>query len=652
MSRKKYVLNTDDLINLATREGFEVEPTPEGTHRVHAYGKIYTLSDPASLYLKIYRDNRKNPQIMFTCMKRVHDFLWPQYIDTWNHWTERRFQAHCEGYKVVVYAGGAAIGKSLDAAKIDLIYYLTDPLSISCVITSTTLRSVQSRIWGYVVKLLRDSKLPLPLKYFSSMPPSVRYVGQNDQIHGMYAAAIKQGDDERTIGDVIGRHPDYGLNATIDESTSVESAIIKAIPNWEQGVEEFRLKAIGNSRSKNDLHGALATPKNGWDSVKPERDWVWETKQEGGICLYFYPWDSPAILEKDPVRKEKLSKFLVTKELIEKNEKKYGKDSESFMRFTLGWWPEETLDDITITEKFLSEHEVTERAEWSGYYPLAICAGLDPAFQLGGTGCVLRLAVYGQDVNGKLLLDFKGEELLHRIELRPNMKISAEQQLADRVLEILAKYGCPLRNVCMDATGIGRALGGLIHVVSREPDPPIRIVSARTAGLNTSGRKKNVTDPHILVMSPSDLWLQFRAFVQHGHIRGLDSNTITQVTHRLINTKPNGKMVLETKEEYKTRMATIDPSQARSPDEADAVMLTLQAAIYTLGLRPGLERPLPNFGNNELLFHKVMAFQGEKRPYVDVGAPMRPDRPRLVPNFGTSLEQSPPKAGYTSKARS
>lgn len=306
--------------------------------------KVYPILHPYKIHIKRYREET-DPAVRLQAMRRIHDLLWPEHIITYNDWTDRRFLAHCSGYSQVVLAGGAAAGKSMDAAKIALIFWLSDPKHNACIIASTTLEALESRIWGYVAKLFGMAALPIAGLFLRSKPPKILYPGQIDKIHGMFAIAIRSGEDSNTLSTIIGRHPDKGLMMVLDESTDMPPSIVKSLPNLEQGIDTFQLWAIGNSCSRFDLHGALATPKKGWNSINPEKDYSWETMHKNGICLYFSPYDSPAITEKDPRKKAALSKFLITEEGIEEKKRVYGEGTDSYARFVLGFWQSTNMNN-------------------------------------------------------------------------------------------------------------------------------------------------------------------------------------------------------------------------------------------------------------------------------------------------------------------
>ncbi len=615
-----------ELLALCVAEGWEADKSEKtGKDIIWADGIKFPVLHPFQILLRLYRD-AKDPDAKYRYMKRVHDWLWPQYIDTWNEWEEQRFRAHCEGYLEIVLAAGAAAGKSLTAAKIACIFYLSDQKRNAVVVASTTLESLESRIWGYVAKLMDSAALPINIKIMTGKPPKIIIPGQVDKIHGMFAIAIRQGEDIKVLGTLIGRHPDKGIMIVLDEATDMNPAIAKALPNLTKGVEFFQLWAIGNSNSKNDLHGALATPKDGWDSINPEIDRVWITARKGGICLYNNPYTSPAITDPSPEKRAKLSLFLPTLESLE--ESHYEKGSEAHWRFIMGYWKGQSSDSTILSEQFMEEHKCAFSAEWGGWAPLEIVGGLDPEFQIGGTGCVLRLSKLGQAINGKMLMDYYANDLLFKIEIRSNAKKSDAQQIAEQVVDICKQYSCPMGHIAMDATGVGRALGDLLRLVSKESVGPYRIVSTR---FKTSG---GTVDPGITVVSPSELWLMFRDFVQHDQIRGLDHETVAQLTSRLVGLK-GSKLILEGKKEYKSRMAAINPRLAHSPDEADAAILALQAAVLRFGFFPGQEKTIHVRESDREAQEKMMRWTAERKLEETTVVERRI---RLVANFSGSLE--------------
>lgn len=538
-------------------------------------------------------------------MKKVHDYLWPQMIITNNAWQDQIFEAHCYGWSQIVLSSGAGAGKSLNAAKVAVIWWLADPQNRAAVISSTTLDSLESRIWGYAIRLLNETAIEIPFHNTGAKPPKVVYPGSKSKLAGMFAVAIREGSDSRTISTSIGKHPRGGLMVILDEATDITANFLKAIPNLEQGIPYFQLMAIGNASSKHDVHGGLATPLHGWNSIHPDTHSSWPTSQPNSICIYFNPHTSPAILETDPLKKEALSQFLITTEKMESMKKKYGADSDSYYRFVLGFWQTNTIEEVIITEEFLRESGVRQHSEWSGLRELIVIAGLDPAIATGKKGCVLRFAILGHSVSGKIVLDFKGTSLIHYIDIQPSMEHSAELQMVDQVIELLNRYGCSIYDLAIDSTGLGRAVGELLKLRAKSPYNPVKMLSTRTMGVLKE------KDPDLFTIPPIELWITMRNYIQYRQIKGLDELTCAQLSNRKLIKDSKGKQSLETKTDYMARMSAVNPAMAHSPNEADAAALCLQAAIIRREFMLGQEIKIHD--NQDMFSEKYSALMAERQ---------------------------------------
>lgn len=588
---------SQNLVDLIRAEGWEVKKK-EDKHIIEAYGAEYPVVHPVLIHLNRYR-KETIPEIKFQHMKAAHDYLWPQDIKSWHSWTEDRFRSHCEGYNFISWAGCANSAKSYDCAKILLEYWWANPQHRSVMVASTTLLAMSRRVWGYVTKLLNKSAVKLPAQYLSGNAPQILYPYERggdpkDTIHGIMCCAAKQGSDEKSIADFIGSHPDESMMLVLDEATELPVSLMTAIANLKSSEKPFQLIGIGNSSNWFDLHGALSTPKAGINSVDPYTSVKWETTHRNGICLYFNAYNSPAIHETDPEKKKVLSGFLPTEKSVKEAEETYGKNSIMFWRFTLGFWMPSTIAPTVFTKEFLDTLNIYSKAHWLGAEPLQICGGLDIAFSAGGDQCLLQLGYLGQTVNGDVVLDFRGNDLLFKIHISPKAGKAIELQICEQVQKILNQFGCPLSHVAIDATGQGRAIGGTLQLQMNEPRSPIKILTTRTGG-----EAKNSFD--VILKTRHELWFDYRKFIEQGNIKGVNAIAAAQFTNRLVIQNPKtNKQELETKKEYKDRMRAVMPALAHSPDEADVETLCLQSAIINFGFYPGQRREIPQLPPGQL----------------------------------------------------
>lgn len=82
-----------------------------GKQLIEAYGRTFPYTDPLNIELFLYRINYQGQG--WKHMRNAAFLLWPEKRETWNYWTERRFQAHCAGYNTITLAGGASTGKAV-----------------------------------------------------------------------------------------------------------------------------------------------------------------------------------------------------------------------------------------------------------------------------------------------------------------------------------------------------------------------------------------------------------------------------------------------------------------------------------------------------------------------------------------------------------
>lgn len=514
---------------------------------------------------------------------------------------------------------------SHDAALIALLFWLANPKKRTVLVASTTLNDLESRIFGYIKRFYtidHTPKITMPGKIYGGNAPRILH-DKNDTTHGIFAVPIRPGEDKKTIASLLGRHPDEGFLAVIDEATDVNPGFLDAVPNWMQGVTTFQLIVIGNSNSKFDPHGLLSKPIGGWHTVNPNTDTEWETKN--GICLYFDCYQSPAILEKDLEKKKKLGKFLFTDEKIEAAKVKYGEHTPGFWRFVRGFWAEDDLISSILTPIICDKFHVEDKCEWKGVGTLIRIAGIDPAFHSDGDDCVFRWATLGLSASGKMTLDFGGKENIHYIRIDDTIGEPPEYQIINQCRALCKKLGIHENNVAVDTWGAGSGLGALItkewskdvYHVESSGSPTDTLISTQSDETAKDCYDRRVTE----------LWFSMRELVLSDQIRGLDTISIEQFCTRTYETKLN-KYKLEQKQDYKRRLGKVD-NHYKSPDEADACTFIIDLARQFYGLKA--ERTLSDLEKlqkHNLDLAKEFDFEvmaQENTPHIKIESPMNWD---------------------------
>jgi hypothetical protein len=547
---------------------YPIVETPNGL-MVKAFNLYWPPQNDIALHLNAYRLDIKKEHGGLGKVRHLveaYTIIWPEKARSLHEWTVRRFKTFCAGHKVITLAGGAGTSKSHDAAMYALLWWWALPMERTVLVASTTIGALQKRIWSYLTEGLRSAVGNMPGIPKTHPTPMILF-DRGDVKHGIHGIALREGEAERTLREVIGIHPKEGLLVIIDEATDVTPAITDAITNWDKGGVNFQMIAIGNSKSKLDPHGRLSRPTKGWNAINPDIDEEWSTQL--GVCLFFDCYKSPAI---HAPYKDRLP-FLITKEEIEKEEKRLGKSDPKFWRFVRGFWPPDDLTRTVLTLTMVEKHNASKMAKWEGSWKIWLAA-LDPAFTSEGDECILRFASMGPFQNGVIGVDFGGEENILSLSLDAKSGEPITYQIVRQAREECKIRGIEAHCFGADTWGFGMGAGDLFE---REWSPDIhRVISAgapsdRFIDSEMGDKANEVYDRRI-----TELWFAMRTFVQSGQVRGLDEISIEEFCSREYVWKGR-KMALETKVEYKKRMGR-DESPTGSPDRGDAAALILEVA--------------------------------------------------------------------------
>lgn len=548
-----------------------------GERMIHAYGNAWPMMDDIALELNLFRMDFRPEQGGLGALRHMinaHNLIWPEYARTYHEWTHHRFKKLIEGHKVVSLAGGAGTAKSADAARYALLWWWALPEHRTVIVCSTTINALNKRIWSYVTSCCHKARGNLPGIISNSPPPKILHA-RHDPKHGVHGAALKEGQADRTLADLIGIHPDDGLLVIVDEATDVTPAIYDAITNWDSGGVEFQMVVIGNSKSRLDPHGRLSEPLAGWNSIDPDHDTEWETKN--GICLYYDCYKSPYVLHP---QRSRLS-FLISSSKIAAEQQRLGVNDPKFWRFVRGFWPPEDLTKTVLSLTMCEKHNVREPAKWEGRWQITI-AGLDPAFTSEGDECILRFATMGPDERGILCLDFGGDDNVISIHLDSKSKEPISYQIVRHAKRECTARGVDPYHFGADTWGFGTGAGDIFETEWSDEIHRIASIGSPTNRYVDSEMVEQAFELYDRINT--EMAFAMKTFVETGQIRGLDERTIEEFCTREYGWKGR-KLRLETKKEYKDRMG-YGEGPTGSPDRADAACIIIEVA-QRLGFAPG-----------------------------------------------------------------
>lgn len=537
------------------------------------YGIDWGNQHPGIVELSMYLRNQGNPELAYQHLSRAYLELWPNMRSTFFSWQAEVFRQYtAAGDKrkwILSLSGGSGTTKSFTTAVIALLEWLADPYNTKILVASTTMSDLRDRIWGY----LEDFYNTLPFEIGRLVQhPAPRITIPKSNGGGIFAIPVKSSKEANNL---IGRHPKR-LCIFIDEGTEFDSSILGNMPNWTAAGKIFKLIVTGNAKSRNDLHGVVSEPVDGWDSVNQDLMTGWPTK-DGYCCLFDHMkspvWRKPELSPRLP--------FLKTKVEIQDEQERYGEDNPIFLRFTRSHWTELGQQHTVLDRRMISYcNERGGPPQWNGQSKIRIAA-LDPAWTSGGDDCVFRIADLGQTTDGRWMIDFLGETGVVILKINDTAQMTSFYQIAGQVIEQCGIHGITPENFAMDATGGGV---GISEILEHEwASGFLKIVSSESASDFNIGLPHGKTSKDLYDNRVTEMWFNFRNFAMNKQLLNLDRMASDEFTNRQWGYKTR-KIAIEPKKEYKSRVG--NPFMpGGSPDRSDTATYIVELAVSRFDLR-------------------------------------------------------------------
>jgi hypothetical protein len=334
-------------------------------------------------------------------------------------------------------------------------FWLADPLNSKVIISSTTLGGLRERIWKDILHFYKTSQCGFG-NVIQHPTPKIQ-TQKGDDSTGIHGVAVEQGDTDKAIDKIKGRHAPNML-VGIDEGTGAQQAIVDACLNLGTGCKRFQIGMLMNPSSYFDQGGRMGEPKLGWNSVTVEHE-KWETKR-GGVCVHLDGHKAPNVLAG-----KKKYPGMISQEDLDTAKAQYGENSPRYWQERRGFWPPEGLTKTVLTESMIEKFHARDKAIWVG--APALVASLDPAF--GGDRCVLRFGkvgladsidANGGHVNHRVLSSPESE--IHCLKLDVTSKEPIDYQISRQVREECKAKGVEPEHFALDSTAIGRGVSAIL----------------------------------------------------------------------------------------------------------------------------------------------------------------------------------------------
>lgn len=567
---------------------------------VPKYGKFWAPvngAKPTDIYIELqaFRHNIQGPECpgRFQHFKNIVDVFWnhpespKKFI--WNPWSDKMIEAACKNSYLAV-AGSRSSGKSLTFAVWSLVNFFAAPAETKVLVTSTSLKDSRGRIWGDIEELWQAAaqtvggEANLPGELVSSQG-LIRYRSgamQSDK-SGLSLIAGEKSKEKEAVGKLIG-FKNTRMILVADELPELSESLIVAAESNLSANPEFQMVALGNPNSYYDPFGQFCEPINGWDSIHEEMD-EWQTKR--GLCLRFDGEKSPNI-----VFGENRYPWMFDEAKLEEARRTMGPKSLRYYRMVKAFWCPTGAADSIYTPTDIVRYQADKPAVWGVEAPTPV-AGFDPSFTSGGDKSVLCIAKYGVSNTGAKILEFS-----HFYELNEDRTKSQESrthQIARQVIDLCIKHNVAPRHLAVDGTGAGKPFCDVLRSMWGGNLLEVNFSGAASELPASSTDRTKSKDRY--TNRVSEIWFTGREFMQAGQLRGIKPELAAELCARTYETRERGKVCVESKKDMRSRTG-------KSPDMADAALLTLALCRQRLGIHSSLKTQFGSGGASPRTFKR------------------------------------------------
>lgn len=533
----------------------------------------------ANLYAAMMREGLDRAQHY----KAASNALWHkgtrEFI--WHPWADDMLDAACL-WDYLGVTGCGSSGKTVFFGGWGILNFLCSPENTLVLITTTTMKDANQRIWGTVQRFWNALDPGIQcIGRLSTSQKCIRYVdpatGKMDEMAGIYLVADDQGSTDEASAKFIGKK-NKRVILIADELPELSEALMEAaytnltlnnytLPSGKKF--KFQCIGLGNFKSYFDSFGKLAKPKTGYQTIHVGMT-GWET--DLGYCLHLDGMKSPNIgleIPKYP--------FLFKQDDLDDALRRNKSDrSPGFYRMVRGFPCPTGETDNVYCEADIIKFECEGGVTWAE--PPIPLAGLDPAFTNGGDRSMLCLMWFG--INVKTMVPTL---CLNRFEMLvsdvTDTKNPHSYQIIEQARDICIKEKIDPKHCGFDSTGGGAPFGDIIY----------RIWSPNLLEVNFGGAASELPvgahDPTPACQRYADrvteLWFGLQEYMRSEQIKGLTTDVIKEMCIRKYESVKRAGVEMpkvETKRDMKLRTGGV------SPDCADALMITAEVCRQRLAL--------------------------------------------------------------------
>lgn len=509
--------------------------------------------------------------------KNLETLLWPD--DYQNRWTDWMLELLLTE-RICVFGGSKDSGKTRRVSKWALMDYWCYPDDTLFLMTSTTSRGLELRVWGDIKSLWDRAHERYPELEGNPV----------DSKKGIFTDAVDEFSAIRDMRKGIIGIPTMTSDRTYDGSALTEFAGIKQarrrlIGDEMQHISCEYLKVLysmnsgiftgaflGNMIADNGKAlDAIAEPMDGWGSMgEIKKTTAWRNKYNG-MTLNLVGTDSPNL---DPETKNRFPGMMTQQAIDFAAALPGGRDSIEWWSQIMGIRKTGVVSDRVMTIELIKNSGGFKDVIWSIAPTLKIYA-IDAGY--GGDDCVATYIECGTEVGGIEVMAFKEQKV---IPVAISSATTPEDQIANFAKQDCARLGVPDSNVFIEAgmratlaVSFGRIMSPAINAINFGGTATPRPVSNDLFIFDEKLQQKRLkTCYEHYSKFVTELAFSVRAVVESGQARTFPMLSAEEFQKRKWEYVYGDRYELETKLEYKER------TSGKSPNYSDSTMIAVEGA--------------------------------------------------------------------------
>jgi len=532
------------------------------------------------------------------------DFVWgpenQRFSFEWNPNSCKILEAYHK-HRYLAIAGHASSSKTETGALIGVAEFLIDPDNTKVICTSTDAKSAKGKVWGSVENCWNSAvdfyeswnakfesrgivgSCFIPGRLISSESIIRMWDGKViNPKRGIELVAAEISKSKESSDKMQGYKADK-LILVADELETITPAILETATSNFRMNDRFKMLGMFNPGSFYTPGGVMSKPVDGWSSIT-EHSESWDTiiEPQGikGFCLRFDGEKSPNV-----VAGRKIWKGLLDLDQLNAFKASLGGEkSKSYWTMVRGFWSSSGSLECIYSETDIVSYGADKPVTTWLDQPITL-AGLDPAFAHSGDKAVLVIGKVGMARN---ISTGENQKVFQRVETHvldndiTDKSIDKSEWVVKLVKEKMQQHNIKVSDLAVDTTGGGAAFASLLRRdIGTGFLDVIFNASASDIQYSSADRK---TGKERFVDTMSEIWYVGKELIRSGQLRGLDPDTVLEMTARTYEEK-NGKVQVEPKSKMKVRTK-------KSPDRSDSLFVCLHLARLRHGLT-STERAAP-----------------------------------------------------------